>query len=65
MMIEITEALKEADTLPQINSCCVTGNGRYYSSGNDLMNYANLNNQNNEDDDQLIKEGVKIVRFKF
>lgn len=39
MYDQITKALKEANSNPDIIACCITGNGAYFSSGNDLNNY--------------------------
>jgi enoyl-CoA hydratase/carnithine racemase len=43
MYAEIVSALEDADTNPNVLICCLTGKGSYFSSGNDLANYVNLN----------------------
>lgn len=39
MYNEIAKTLKEADSNSDVIACCITGNGPYFSSGNDLNNY--------------------------
>ena len=40
MYVEIMEAVQEADKDPAVVAFCITGNGPYYSSGNDLSNFS-------------------------
>lgn len=35
----VIRGLAEAERDPNVVACCFTGNGNYYSSGNDLSNY--------------------------
>lgn len=58
MYQEMTEALKEADSNSKITLCVVTGNGSYYSSGNDLTNYMK---SNVEDPEKEIEKSTNIV----
>lgn len=39
MYVEIQEALKEAESNPNILLCCITGAGDFYCAGNDLSNF--------------------------
>lgn len=55
---EIIDALKEADQNENVLFCCVTGSGKFFSSGNDLSNYLK---QSDEDSSVLIKKGVDLV----
>ena len=58
MYQEITLALKEADTNPNVMICAITGSGTYYSSGNDLTNYMKMESDNPEEE---IERGSKVV----
>lgn len=58
MYKEITDALDEAESNPKVLICVVTGNGSYYSSGNDLTNYTNVNVENPEEE---IERGTQLV----
>ena len=40
MYNELIEALREADANPKIVMVCITGQGNYYCSGNDLSNFS-------------------------
>ena len=40
MYRELIQALKEADSNPNVLMCCITGAGQYYCSGNDLSNFS-------------------------
>lgn len=53
MYEEIVEALQEAENDPKIVAFCITGNGPYYSSGNDLSNFSKFEG----DPASKIKEG--------
>ena len=60
MFIEISQALQEADLNPSIICCAITGNGPYFSSGNDLTNYTS-----NADGEPkaLIKAGCNLCLY--
>lgn len=58
MYQEITEALQQAGQDPSITICVITGNGPYYSSGNDLNNYMKVDAQNPEEE---IERGSQVV----
>ena len=57
MYNEVIRALDEADRNPNVVLCCFTGNGKYYSSGNDLSNFTKYSN---EDTETLIENGTKL-----
>lgn len=58
MYQDVAAALKEADQDPSVIACCMTGNGEYYSSGNDLSNYTG--NMMEGDVEAKIKEGCDM-----
>lgn len=60
MYQEITEALNEAESNPKVLICAITGNGSYYSSGNDLTNYMKVNVENPEEE---IERGAGLVEY--
>lgn len=60
MYKEIQEALKEADSNPNVMICCFTGAGEYYSSGNDLSNFTE-GFKRISDVKQMAKEGRDIL----
>jgi peroxisomal 3,2-trans-enoyl-CoA isomerase len=39
MYVELQEALKEAESNPNVLLCCLTGAGDFYCAGNDLSNF--------------------------
>ena len=61
MYQDVAAALKEADQDPSVIACCMTGNGEYYSSGNDLSNYTG--NMMEGDVEAKIKEGCDMCGY--
>lgn len=59
MYEEISEALQEAEKDPKIVAFCITGNGPYYSSGNDLSNFSKFEG----DPAAKIKEGCDFCGY--
>ena len=58
MYAEMTVALREAEENSDIKLFCLTGNGDYFTSGNDLNNYL----KNTEDDfEKVLDNGCKMV----
>lgn len=60
MYQEIIDAMKDAENDPNVLVCCFTGSGSYYSSGNDLTNYMNL-----EDPETAIENGSKRLELVY
>lgn len=61
MYQEIIDALNDAENNSQISICCITGNGEFFSSGNDVTNY--LRSKNNESQEKLIEDGVNLYGY--
>jgi enoyl-CoA hydratase/carnithine racemase len=61
MYQEIIDALTEAQNDNKISICCLTGNGKFFSSGNDITNY--LKPKDNESQEQLIENGVNSYGY--
>ncbi len=53
---ELIEALRQAQNDDKISICVITGNGKYYSSGNDLTNYL----KGGENQEKMIEEGINL-----
>ena len=60
MYQEIIEALNEAENDPEVKICCITGNGPFFSSGNDLENFM----INDHSDPQNVIE-TKCKHFEY
>ena len=52
MYVDIAAAMKEADADPNVSAFCLTGNGAYFSSGNDQGNFSDFSGD--------IEEKIKI-----
>ena len=65
MYQEISEALNEAQNDPNILICVVTGNGTYYSAGNDLTNYTNAASTSGENPNEAIERGTAVVEYVY
>jgi enoyl-CoA hydratase/carnithine racemase len=61
MYLEICDALNEAQNDDKISICCITGNGQFFSSGNDVLNYLKPNNEKNQE--KLIEDGVRLYGY--
>ncbi len=59
MYNEVALALKEADQDSNVIACCFTGEGEYFSSGNDLNNYTGPT-VSAEDIETTIKRGCDV-----
>ena len=64
MFNEMIAALAEADSDPNINMLVLTGNGEYFSSGNDLNNYT-PSGEENVDINEAIKKGCILCKFNL
>lgn len=59
MFVEITDALKEAESNADVIACVFTGNGNFFTSGNDLTNYT----RTTDDPEQAMILGCQLVEY--
>ncbi len=57
---EIILALSDADSISHVNCCAITGNGDYFSSGNDLNNFTSYSGD--MEPEEMIKSGCEMCR---
>ncbi len=62
MYHEIIEALQEADKDPNVKIALLTGEGDFYSSGNDLSNFANIPPEGPQ---KMASDAREVLKFVF
>lgn len=59
MYLEVNAAIKEANENENILMLCLTGNGEYFSSGNDLTNFTQITGSDSYE--KLLRSGCQLV----